>query len=154
MSAVSSESPAGIPFAQAPPLLRHQALASARLILGAAYPLVAEAQWHQALEELQLLLYRAGDGPASLSVEGLAALGQHLEARYRGAAPTLPAAAAPAVAAAQQPIKQTYAITADLVTQLERVSYWCRQPRSRLVNQALAHLLSQYPEASIPVPEA
>jgi hypothetical protein len=58
------------------------------------------------------------------------------------------------VAAAQQPIKQTYAITADLVTQLERVSYWCRQPRSRLVNQALAHLLSQYPEASIPVPEA
>jgi hypothetical protein len=155
MSIVSPEGQAaGLPFAQASPLLRHQALASARQILGAAYYSIAEAQWHQAFEELQLPLYRLGDGPASLSAEGLLALLQYLEARYRLSSTATPSAGPtpPAVPAAQ-PIKQTYAINPDVATQLGRVSYWCRQPRSRLVNQALAQLLSQYPEASIPVPE-
>ena len=98
MSIVSPEGQAaGLSFAQASPLLRHQALASARQILGAVYYSIAEAQWHQALEELQLPLYRLGDGPASLSAEGLLALLQYLEARYRlsstatpGAGPTPP----------------------------------------------------------------
>lgn len=156
MSVVSLDGLTGLAFGQAPPLLRHQALASARQILGAAYPFVAEAQWHQAFDELQLPLYRSGDGPASLAADGLTVLVQYLEGRYRAAAVSAPSVAAtptpPAVAAAQ-PIKQTYAIYPDLATQLERVSYWCRQSRSRLVNQALAQSLSQYPEASIPVPK-
>jgi hypothetical protein len=154
MSVVPPEGLTSLPFAQAPPLLRHQALASARQILGAAYPFVAEAQWHQAFDELQLPLYRSGDGPASLAVDGLTALVQYLEARYRAATASEPAATAPLTVASAQPIKQTYAIYPDLATQLERVSYWCRQPRSRLVNQALAQSLSQYPEASIPVPKS
>lgn len=157
MSVVSPEGSTGLPFAQASPLLRHQALTSARQILGAAYPFVAEAQWYQAFEELHLPLYRTGDEPASLSAGGLAALVQYLEARYRTALTSTPtiAAAAPTAPAATtgQPTKQTYAIYPEIVAQLERVSYWCRQPRSRLVNQALTEFLSQYPEASIPVPK-
>lgn len=156
MSIVSPEGQAAaLPFAQASPLLRHQAMVSARQILGAAYYSIEEAQWQQALEELQPTLYRLGDGPANLSAEGLLTLQQYLEARYRlrsmatvGATKlTTPAVPAP------QPTKQTYAINPDVATQLGRVSYWCRKSRSRLVNQALAQLLSQYPEASIPVPE-
>jgi hypothetical protein len=157
MSVISPEGPAaGLPFAQASALLRHQALASARQMLGAAYPFVAEAQWHQAFEELQLPLYRSGDGPASLSTDGFTALVQHLEARYRTTTTAAPAAIAAVSipSAAAKSIKQTYSVYPDLATQLERVSYWSRQTRSSLVNQALTHWLSQYPEASIPVPNS
>ena len=156
MSEVPPEGPTSLPFAQASPSLRYQAMASAHQILGLAYPFVVEAQWHQAFDDLQLPLYRFGDGPASLSTDGLAALVQYLETRYRATAAASPALAAtpPPKVATVQPIKQTYSIQPDLATKLERVSYWCRQTRSRLVNQALSQLLDQYPEASIPVPEA
>jgi hypothetical protein len=156
MSVVPPESPTSLSFAQASPFLRYQAIATAHQILGLAYPFVVEAQWHQAFDDLQLPLYRFGDGPASLSTEGLATLVQYLEARYRATAAALPATAAapPPAVATVQPTKQTYSIQPDIATKLERVSYWCRQTRSRLVNQALRQLLDQYPEASIPVPEA
>jgi hypothetical protein len=156
MSVVPPEGLTGLPFAQASPFLRSQAMATAHHILGAAYPFVVEAQWHQAFDDLQLPLFRFGDGPASLSTDGLAALVQYLETRYRAtaaAAPTAAVAPPPAVAAVP-PTKQTYSIHPDLVTRLERVSYWCRQTRSRVVNQALSQLLDQYPEASVPVPPA
>lgn len=156
MSVAHPEGPTSLPFAQASPSLRYQAMATAHQILEAAYPFVVEAQWHQAFDDLQLPLYRFGDGPASLSTDGLAALVQYLETRYRATAaatPTAAAASLPAVAKVQ-PTKQTYSIHPDLATKLERVSYWCRQTRSRLVNQALSQLLDQYPEASVPVPEA
>jgi hypothetical protein len=128
-------------------------MATAHQILGAAYPFVVEAQWHQAFDDLQLPLYRFGDGPASLSTDGLGALVQYLETRYRATAAAAPTAAPPPAAVTAQPIKQTYSIQPDIATKLERVSYWCRQTRSRLVNQALSQLLDQYSEASTPVPK-
>ena len=156
MSEVPPEGPTSLPFAQASPSLRYQAMATAHQILGLAYPFVVEAQWHQAFDDLQLPLFRFGDGPASLSTDGLAALVQYLETRYRATvtAPLTAAAAPPPTVARVPPTKQTYSIHPDLVTRLERVSYWCRQTRSRLVNQALSQLLDQYPEASVPVPQA
>ena len=156
MSVVPPEGPTGLPFAQASPVLRSQAMATAHQILGAAYPFVVEAQWHQAFDDLQLPLFRFGDGPTSLSTDGLAALVQYLETRYRATATAAPTAAAapPPTVAVLPPTKQTYAIDPDLAIKLERVSYWCRQTRSRLVNQVLSQLLDQYPEASVPVPQA
>nr|GEY38802.1 hypothetical protein [Tanacetum cinerariifolium] len=94
MSEVPPEGPTSLPFAQASPSLRYQAMATAHQILGLAYPFVVEAQWHQAFDDLQLPLYRFGDGPASLSTDGLAALVQYLETRYRATAAASPALAA------------------------------------------------------------
>jgi hypothetical protein len=95
-------------------------------------------------------------GQATLLPDGLATLVHYLEAQYRSR-PAVGAAPMPldsALLAAEPTTKYTYAIRNSLAEQLERVSYWRRQPRTWFLNWALTQLLSQYPEASIPVPEA
>jgi hypothetical protein len=60
-------------YTQASPFQRAQALRSARYILDAAYHFLATAQWHQALDYLQLPLHVRG-GQATLLPDGLATL--------------------------------------------------------------------------------
>jgi hypothetical protein len=93
-------------------------------------------------------------GQATFLPDGLASLVHYLEAQYR----PQPIAGAPmppdsALLAGEPTLKYTYAIRNSLAEQLERVSYWRRQPRTWFINWVLTQLLSQYLEASIPVPE-
>ena len=138
-----------LPYREASPFQRTQALHGARRILDAAYPTLSGAQWQAALAQLQLPLQVLGD-QASLPPEALATLVQYLEAQYRTPppGPGVPAPARPA----EKLRKQTYGIAPSLITALARVSHWRRRRVSQLVNEALAQLLSQYPEAQVPVP--
>lgn len=157
--APTSDTQALVPYAQASPFQRGQGLRGARGILDAAYPFLGPAQWHQALDYLQLPLHVRG-GQATFLPDGLATLVHYLEAQYRpqspagssGFAATLPPDSA--LLAGEPTTKHTYAIRNSLAQQLDRVSYWRRQPRAWFVNWALTQLLSQYPEASTPVPES
>jgi len=146
-----------VPYHEASPVQRHQAMVWVRQILQAAYPFVGAEQWDQALEDLRLPLYPAVEG-ATLYYEGLTTLVQYLAACY----PTTPAAR-PSVSTMSAPveveppveeptIKQTYDIRVSLAEQLHCVSYWQRRPRRWFLDQALVQLLSQYEEALIPIP--
>jgi hypothetical protein len=143
-----------LPYGDASTFQRSQALHGARRILDAAYPFLSSAQWQLALAHLQLPLQLTVD-QASLSAEALATLVQYLEDRYRTSpVPATPPPAAPAAEpTTEKSRKQTYAITPSLITQLARASHWRRRPISQLVNEALAQLLRQYPEAQVPVPK-
>ena len=155
-----SSAQAVVPYAQASPFQRAQGLRSARVILDAAYLFLAPAQWQQALDYLQLPLHMSG-GQATFLPDGLGALVHYLEAQYRpqstNGVPSFTAPGRPDAALlllAEEPAtKQTHAIRNSLTEKLVRVSYWRRQPRTWFVNAALAQLLSQYPEALIPVPD-
>lgn len=149
-----------VPYAQTTPFQRAQGLRSAQVILDAAYPFLVPAQWQQALDYLQLPLYVRG-GQATFLSDGLGTLVHYLEAQYRpqptGELPDFITPRRPDAALLLLPeeptTKQTHAIRNSLIKKLVRVSYWRRQPRTWFVNAALAQLLSQYPEALIPVPE-
>ena len=147
-------SPAWLPYAEALPAQRHQMMVLMRQILQAAYPTLQEPQWVRALEELQLPLYRSSE-EVILYCEALTTLVQYLAACY----PTVPMTdvfASPVPLPAddgKKPGKQTFNIPAGLALQLKRVGYWKRKPCGWLVNQALAQLLRQYPEALEPLPE-
>ena len=138
-----------LPYREASPFQRTQAQHAARRLLDAAYPWLTGAQWQAALAQLQLPLQLVAD-QASLPPEALATLVQYLEAQYRTPPPE-PAAPVPAQSS-EKARKQTYAVAPPLITQLDRVSHWCRRPISQLVNEALAQYLRQYPEAQLPVP--
>jgi hypothetical protein len=157
-SAPVSGIPALVPYTQSTPFQRAQGLRSARVILDAAYLFLTPAQWQQALDYLQLPLHVRG-GQATFLPDGLGALVHYLEAQYRPqSAGGLPGSAVPgqldaALLPEEPKTKQTYAIRNSLTEQLIRVSFWRRQPRTWFVNVALAQLLSQYAEASTPLPE-
>ena len=149
-----------VPYLQASPFQRAQGLRSARVILDAAYLFLEPAQWQQALDYLQLPLHVRG-GQATFLPDGLGALVHYLEAQYRSQSTSgLPAFTAPGrpdaalrLLAEEPTTKQTHAIRNSLIEKLVRVCHWRRQSRTWFVNAALAQLLSQYPEALIPVPE-
>jgi hypothetical protein len=147
-----------VPYHEASPIQRHQALVWVRQILQAAYPFVEAGQWDQALQELRLPLYPAVEG-ATLYDEGLTTLVQYLAACY----PTTPAAR-PYTSTMSAPVeveppvdeptvKQTYDIRVSLAEQLRCASYWQRRPQRWFLDQALVQLLSQYEEAITPVPK-
>jgi len=156
----ANDSPSLLPYAEASPWQRHQALLSARQVLDAAYSFLSQDEWVQALDQMQPALQFLAD-QIVVSYPGLATLVYYLETHYRPAAAAAPGAlpignSSPAgmlPAGKGKQKKQTYAVYADLLTQLARVSYWRRRPISQLVNEALAQLLRQYPEAHQPVPE-
>ncbi|RZK87699.1 MAG: hypothetical protein EOO62_38795 [Hymenobacter sp.] len=158
-SAPVSGIPALVPYLQSSTFQRAQGLRSARVILDAAYLFLEPAQWQQALDYLQLPLHVRG-GQATFLPDGLGALVHYLEAQYRpkptGELPGFTAPGRPDAALrllADEPrTKQTHAIHNSLIEQLVRVSHWRRQSRTWFVNAALAQLLSQYPEALLPVP--
>lgn len=146
-----------LPYAQATPAQRQQALRSAQQVLAAAYPHVCRAHWSAAIEQVQPpLLVPTPGGPVLLAHEGLAALGLYL------AAPPPPTAAPAGVAPGPADVprspaptscKQTYAISPDLREQLARISYWRRVPVNQLVVHGLTRLVADYPaEAARPVP--
>lgn len=157
-SAPASGAQAFLPYAQASPFQRAQGLRSARAILEAAYLFLSPAQWQQALDHLQLPLHVSG-GQAAFLPDGLGVLVHYLEAHYRPPSAGGPLSSATpgrlnaALLAEEPTTKHTYSIRNSLVEQLIRVSYWRRQSRTWFINVALAQLLSQYPEASIPLPE-
>jgi hypothetical protein len=146
-------SPEWLPYPEASPAQRHQLVVLTRQVLQAAYPTLQEQQWVQALEELQLPLYICREG-VTLYGEALTTLVQYLATCY----PTVPATdifASPVPLPddnGQEPRKQTFSIPAGLALQLKRVGYWKREPVAWLVQQALARLLRQYPEAFKPTP--
>lgn len=158
-NAPASGARALVPYAQASPFQRAQGLRSAQVILDAAYLFLEPAQWQQALDYLQLPLHVRG-GQATFLPDGLGALVHYLEAQYRSQSTSgLPAFTAPGrpdaalrLLAEEPRTKQTHAIHNSLIEKLVRVSHWRRQPRTWFVNAALAQLLSQYPEALLPVP--
>ncbi len=144
-----------LPYAQASAFQRTQALNGARQVLDAAYPFLNYSQWQHALDQLQLPLQVTAD-QAGLTHDGLATLVQYLAAQYRTPAASgswLPGSPAGSPVA-NKSRKQTYSLSPEVTEQLARVSYWCRIPKSQLVNEALAQWLSQHPEASLPLPEA
>jgi len=150
-----------VPYALASPFQRAQGLRGARVILDAAYPFLSIGQWQQVLDYLQLPLHVCGSQVAFLP-DGLGNLVHYLEAQYRpkpagNPAPTGTAASGrPEVTlpTEESTTKQTYAIRNSLTEMLDRLSYWRRQPRAGFVNSALAQFLTQYPEASTPIPES
>ena len=156
-SAPASGIPTLVPYTQATPFQRAQGLRSARVILDAAYLFLTQAQWQQALDYLQLPLHVSG-GQATFLTDGLGTLVHYLEAQYRPqSAGGLLGSATPgrldATSLPEEPTtKQTYAIRNSLTEQLIRVSFWRRQTRTWFINVALAQLLSQYAEASTPLP--
>jgi hypothetical protein len=147
-----------VPYGQALPFQRAQGLRSARSILDAAYPFLGPAQWHEALDFLQLPLHVSG-GQATFLPDGLATLVHYLEAQYRprltDGLPGFPARMAPnsVLLTAEPTTKHTYAIRNSLLEQLVRLSYWRRRPQNWFINLALAQLLSQCPEANRPLPD-
>jgi hypothetical protein len=150
MASVDSSS---LPYSHASHWQRSEALRSARQVLDAAYPFLSRSQWLQVLDDLQPSLSLVDD-EVIVPHASLATLVYHLETYYRPAVPGAGVPAEPTQLVAEQAVKQTYAIGLTLLTQLDRVNYWCRLPRSRLVNEALRHWLSRYPEAQCPIPEA
>jgi hypothetical protein len=142
-----------LPYSHASPWQRSGALRSARQVLDAAYPFLSRSQWLQALEYLQPCLCLVAD-EVIVPHASLATLVYQLETYDCSATPGAGVSPAPAQAAAEYAVKQTYAIRPTLLTQLDRVNYSCRLPRSRVVNEALHHWLSRYPEAQCPLPEA
>lgn len=146
-------SPEWLSYAEALPAQRHQVMVRSRQILQAAYPALQEPQWVQALEELQLPLH-ISNGEVILYCEALTTLVQYLAACYP-TGPVLDIFASPVPLPddnGQEPGKQTFSIPAGLALQLKRVGYWKREPVGWLVQQALALLLPQYPEAFVPTP--
>jgi hypothetical protein len=150
---MASADSAPLSYSHASPWQRTEALRSARQVLDAAYPFLSRSQWLQALDDLQPSLCLVDD-EVIVPHASLATLVYHLETYYRPAVPRAGVPTEPAQVVAEQAVKQTYAIGLTLLTQLDRVNYWCRLPRSRLVNEALRHWLSRYPEAQCPIPEA
>ena len=145
--------PVWLPYQVALPAQRQQLLVLVRQILQAAYPTLQELQWVQALEELQLPLRLFGE-EVVLYCEGLTTLVQYLAACYpAGSTPDVFLSPAPLPSnEGQKPATQTFSIPAGLALQLRRVGYWKRADYAWLVNQALAQLLGQYPEAAVPTP--
>lgn len=152
-AAASPPQTAWLPYHAALPAQRHQTMVLMRRIMQATYPFLEEAQWVQALEELQLPLCFYG-GEVTLQREGLTTLVQYLAACY----PTVPATD---IFTSPVPLpedenedqrNQTFSIYTSVALQLKRVGYWKRAPVGWLVNQALALLLRQYPEALKPTP--
>jgi hypothetical protein len=152
-AAASPPRTAWLPYDEALPTQRYQTMVLARQVIQAAYPFLEEAQWVQALEELRLPLCLY-EGEVTLQRDRLTTLVEYLAACY----PTVPAAdifASPVPLPddeAQDSRNQTFSISVGVALQLKRVSYWKRVPVGWLVNQALALLLRQYPEAWKPTP--
>jgi hypothetical protein len=142
-----------LPYSHASPWQRSEALRSARQVLDVAYPFLSRSQWLQALDDLQPTLCLVAD-EVLVPHTSLAALVYHLETHYRPTVPGAGVSPEPALDANESAVKQTYAIRPTLLTHLDRVNYWCRLPRSRIVNEALRHWLSRYPQAQWPIPEA
>ena len=152
-AAASPPRTAWLPYHEARPTQRYQTMVLARRVVQAAYPFLEEAQWVQALEALRLPLC-LDEGEVTLQRDGLTTLVQYLAACY----PTVPTTdifASPVPLPGDnggEPRKQTFSIAAGLALQLKRVGYWKREPVAWLVQQALALLLRQYPEAFKPTP--
>lgn len=144
-----------IPYIQATPAQRQQALLSARQIFDVTYPHFDRAQWVAALEQTQPPLLVLPDQPVQLTHDGLAALAFHLAPVAEQAAATVPIAfpGQPVPKPAERSKKQTYAVPLDVCWQLDNVHYWCRIPITRLVIAALRQYLGQYPEAQHPRPD-
>ena len=145
--------PPPVPYAAASSTQRQQALLSARQVLDVAFPHLSRAHWLAALDEVQPPLLALPDHPVHLTHEGLAALAGHLATIPDEGEPPAQVAplGQPAKLAASK--KQTYAVPLDLCEQLANLSYWRRIGISQLVRDALAQLLSQYPEARRPRPD-
>ncbi len=153
VSPPTNPSPVWLPYTEALPGQRHQMMVLTRQILQAAYPSLHEQQWVQALDALQLPLYVSRED-VILYCEALTTLVQYLATCY----PSVPATdifASPVPFPdddGKKPSKQTFSIPAGLTLQLKRLGYWKRESYGGLVNQALALLLRQYPEAFKPTP--
>lgn len=145
--------PLRLPYAAASFTQRQQALLSARQVLAAAYPQLADAAWVTALDRVQPPLLLPAEGAALLAPEGLAALVGCLAAGPPAAGERAPAPAAhPPPAPATPDKKQTYAIELPLIEQLANTAYWLHRSITGLVNEALTQLLAQHPEAQRPRP--
>jgi hypothetical protein len=153
-----------IPYAQASPAQLAQALLTARDALGISYREITGPQWYEAFTYFQPLLI-AEPNQVNVTAEGLMAIAQYFDTRYPSlSASSLPhASAVPLPALERVPdttlppalpyvVKRTYLLHLDVLTSLERVSFWRRARKSDLVNLAVQQLMATYSESQIPLP--
>ena len=154
-------------YAQASPAQLAQALVAAKEALGPYYPTLTWPQWHQAFEQLQPIL-QVGTDQVSLTTEGLTKLAQYFENQFTKSTPSttqlpLPAPPPSSITPAPTPLtasssatatwpKRTYNLRPEVIELIDRVSYWRRDGKSDLVNQAVTELLADYAEAQRPIP--
>lgn len=148
-----------VPLSQASASQLAQAVAVTAATLAPYYPALTWDQCQQALCALKLPLRVTGQQTVVTAL-GLSSLIHYLENRT-----ILPAQSAPllpvddplpsTLSTSPEPhrrSKNTYNLRPDVLEALKRVSYWRREGKSALVNQALILLLTQYPESHRPVP--
>jgi hypothetical protein len=156
-----------IPYTQVSPDQLAQALFAAREALGLSYAEIAWPQWYEAFAYFQPLLV-AEPNQVRVTTEGLTAVARYFDTRYPPAVPisplphtsvTLPPVSEPESAsgiplppAVSNTVKRTYSLHKNVVTSLERVSFWQRVSMSSLVNLAVEQMMATYSESKIPLP--
>lgn len=153
--------PSILPLTQASAAQLAQAILTAREALSIYYPSLTIEQWQRAFEELGFPL-RVIENRATPTALGLRNLIDYFEARYISPStldvPETDSAAGPkriqfiAGQYTAQKAKKTYDIRGDVLSALERASFWRRVSKSHLVNRALIQLLADMPEIQVPVP--
>jgi len=151
-----------IPYAQASPAQLAQALFTAKEALGLPYAAIEWSQWYEAFAYFQpLLVFELNR--VSFTAEGLTAVAQYFDTRYPSSVPVSPlpqeSTTLPPVlevvsqhSALPHAVKRTYLLRRDVLTSLERVSFWQRVSKSTLVNLAVEQLMATYSESKVPLP--
>jgi hypothetical protein len=154
-----------IPYAQASPAQLAQAMLTAMDALGLTYREITWPQWYEAFAYFQPLLVLEL-GQVSVTAEGLIAIAQYFDTRYQSsisasllthipvASPSVPEEASNISTPSALPhtVKRTYSLNSEVLTSLERVSFWRRVSKSDLVNIAVQQLMATYSESQTPLP--